>query len=128
MFSIGLHKKDHILLALFQKHFGVGKISYETGRDVVQYRVSSQKDLLKIINHFEKYPLITQKLADYKLFKQAFELVQRKEHLTEQGLRKLVSIKASINLGLSDRLKIDFPDVVPAVRPLVLDQKIVNPY
>ena len=80
IFSIGLHENDRILLALFQKYFGVGKIYYETGRGVIRYRVSSQKDLLKIINHFDNYPLITNKLADYNLFKQAFELVQSEQH------------------------------------------------
>ena len=35
-----------------------------------------------------------------------------KEHLTYDGLRKIVAIKASMNLGLSEKLKEEFPDVV----------------
>lgn len=31
--------------------------------------------------------------------------MERKEHLTEDGLRKIVAIKGSMNLGLSDSLK-----------------------
>lgn len=38
-------------------------------------------DLAVIIDHFYKYPLVTQKGADFLLFKQAFNLVSRKEHL-----------------------------------------------
>ena len=39
------------------------------------------------------------------------------EHLTLDGLNKIVAIKASMNRGLSEKLKFAFPDVVPAVRP-----------
>ena len=60
---------------------GVGSIRVQD-KEADRYRVSSLKDLALVINHFEKYPLITQKQADYLLFKQAFELINRKEHLT----------------------------------------------
>jgi hypothetical protein len=50
-----------------------------------QYRVQSTKDLAKLIQHFDQYPLITQKLADYQLFKEAYYLVLNKEHLTLSG-------------------------------------------
>lgn len=79
-----------------------------------------------IIDHFDKYPLITQKLADYNLFKQAFELFKSKQHLTEKGLREIVALRASINRGLSETLKIYFPDVVPVQRP-VIDQVVKDP-
>jgi hypothetical protein len=41
---------------------GVGNI-YQNGygRDTILYRVSSVKDLRVIIDHFDKYPLITQR-------------------------------------------------------------------
>jgi hypothetical protein len=55
------------------------------------------QDLKVIIDHFDKYPLLTKKLADYLLFKQAFKLVLLKEHLTKEGVLKIVALKASIN-------------------------------
>jgi len=43
----------------------VGTISAQS-KDSVQYRVASLKDLNAIIiPHFDKYPLITQKKADF---------------------------------------------------------------
>jgi hypothetical protein len=42
---------------------GVGQI-YNNGNGAYQYRVYSMKDLSVIIAHFDKYPLLTQKLAD----------------------------------------------------------------
>ena len=54
--------------------------------------------------------------------------MKSKEHLTPEGLRQIVAIKVAMNLGLSEKLKEEFPDVVPVVRPLVLNQKIQDPY
>jgi len=122
-FQITLHKKDRPLLELIKLFFGIGSI-INLRKDYILYRVSSKKDLAVIIDHFDKYPLLTQKRADYELFKQAFNLISNKEHLTPEGLKKLVGIKASINLGLSDELKASFTDVIPVKRPLVKDQNI----
>lgn len=76
------------------------------------------------LHHFDKYQLITQKRADFELFKQAFYIIKDKEHLTWEGLTRIVAIKASINLGLSNKLKAAFPDIIPMERPLVINQKI----
>jgi hypothetical protein len=46
----------------------VGKIYYGHGPQTIQYRVESIKELQTVIKHFDKFPLITQKLADYLLF------------------------------------------------------------
>lgn len=96
-----------------------------------------------IIPHFDKYTLITHKLADYLLFarywcgwlRQPYHSScgerrfneECQEHLTLEGLRKIISIKASLNLGLSDELKVAFPRIVAVIRPLILDKKIPSP-
>lgn len=126
-FAINIHKKDKALLEQIQSYFGgAGSITKQTS-ETTQYRVQSIKKLTVILNHFDKYPLITRKWADYKLFKQAFTLIQNKEHLTMEGLSKIVAIKASMNLGLPKELKAAFPDVTPVQRPNVLDCRIKDP-
>jgi hypothetical protein len=57
-FVISLNKKDLKILNGFKDFFGAGTISF-MGENAVQYRVESLKDLAIIINHFDKYPLIT---------------------------------------------------------------------
>jgi hypothetical protein len=126
-FIIGIHKKDLALLESIKAFFdNIGIIS--KNGECFNYTVTKINDIAKIIEHFDKYPLITQKLADYLLFKQAFNLMCQKLHLTEEGLQKLVAIKASINLGLSTKLKESFPNVIPVKRPLIKDKKIQDPY
>ena len=128
-FSTGLHEKDLGILELIRLRLkDAGNISKQ-GKNSIQYRVSSLQDLINVvIPHFEKYPLITKKKADFILFKKAVDLIKCKEHLTREGIEKLVAIKASMNLGLSDELKAAFPEIVPIQRPLVGDQKITDPY
>lgn len=48
-----------------------------------------------------------------------FNLIQNKEHLTSEGLRQIIALKASLNLGLSEELKTVFPEVVAVARPKV---------
>jgi hypothetical protein len=77
----------------------------------------------------EKYPLLTQKQADFELFKQIVILMHNKQHLNTKGLNKIISFKASLNKGLSTLLKIHFPNITPVVRPVIkiLSLTIVNP-
>jgi hypothetical protein len=118
-----------VVLELIKSYFGETGNILKQGKDSVQYRVASLKDLTNvIIPHFNKYPLITQKKADFILFKKVVDLMNNKEHLTLEGLQKIIAFKASLNLGLSDELKGAFPDIVPIERSLVQDQKILDPY
>ena len=132
-FKITLHLRDRGLLEKLQTYFNkIGTITNVksrksgSGGQYTTYWVGSIKYLEIIINHFDKYPLITQKWSDYQLFKQAFLLIKDKQHLTPEGLNKIVEIKSVLNKGLSDELKSDFPNIVPVSRP-VLKNKIINP-
>nr|YP_009072345.1 LAGLIDADG endonuclease [Sclerotinia borealis]AHX83006.1 LAGLIDADG endonuclease [Sclerotinia borealis] len=126
IFKINLHEKDYNLLSKIQNYFGVGKIT-KHGNASIQYTVRSLKDLDIIISHFEKYPLLTQKYADYLLFKQGISLLKNKEHLYKEGFIKVLSIKASINLGLSDELELSYPEVKPMKRSLLNNKSIADP-
>jgi hypothetical protein len=81
------------------------------------FQVTKLGDLVFIIDHFNLYPLKTQKYADFLLFKKAFDIIIEKKHLTIEGLQELISIRASLNKGLSERLKLAFPNIKPVVRP-----------
>ena len=121
--KINLHVKYQAILVAIKNSLRVGQI-YKSGLNAVQLQVWSIKELKVILEHFDKYPLITQKQADYKAFKLVYFIIKNKEHLTKEGLRKIVAIRASMNRGLSEKLKSAFPGVVPVVRPLVENQKI----
>lgn len=85
------------MTSLQVKFAGVGTI---IATKKIVFRVSSIDTISNvIISHFDKYPLITQKLGDYIIFKKVIGIMQRKEHLTLKGLEKIVALKANLNRG-----------------------------
>lgn len=109
-FQIGLHINDITLLEQIKLFFGVGYIT-KLGAESVQFRVSSLKDLNIIIDHFDKYPLLTRKQSDFLLFKEIVNLIKQGKHLSLEGLNKIVSIKAILNSGkLPEALSLVFAD------------------
>lgn len=55
-------------------------------------------------------------------------LINKKEHLTTEGLLKIVSIKASINKGLTVALLKAFPGIIPVDRPLIESIVAISPH
>ena len=126
-YSIELHKRDIAILEDINNFFGVGNI-YENGPNAIKFRIQSVKKLQCIIKHFDKFVLISDKRADYELWNKVFNLIQNKEHLTKDGLHKIVAIKALMKRGLPEELKSAFPNITPAERALVLDHKVQDPH
>ena len=125
-FQISLHDKDLELLFRIQNYFRGGKIK-KHGKNSSYLRIRSLKNLKTVISHFDKYPLISQKKADYLLFKRVLNLIENKKHLTTEGFKEILSIKTSMNLGLPKSLKIVFPDISNNIRPEVVDNNIKDP-
>nr|QCW06913.1 hypothetical protein [Drechslerella brochopaga] len=125
VFQICLHKKDFNLLEEIRTFLGVGEI-YNHQKESCNYVVQSLKGIKVIVDHFKKYPLLTKKREDFELFAQIVTLIEKKEHLTLSGLHEIISLKASMNLGLPSYLKIAFPDITPAMRPKRSDEELLN--
>jgi hypothetical protein len=132
MFSIYLHTNDLSFLFFFffvrkkKKVYkiqaflgGIGTIRFGRDNKSATFSVAKLDDIVNIIiPHFKKYPLESCKAVDFLLWAQCAELMKNKEHLTEEGLKKIIARKYSINKGLSDKLKAAFPDVPPVARPV----------
>ena len=71
IFIIKLHIKDIAILKLIKNTLMVGKIRIN-GINSVQFVVESIKELQVIVDHFNKYPLVTAKASDYLIFKNCF--------------------------------------------------------
>ena len=122
-FKIKLHLKDKQLLERIFNFFNVGRI-YIRKDGYIEYIVNSMKDMEVIVNHFNNYPLITQKLSDYKIFNLVFGLIKQKKHLKKKGFQEILSLKASFNNGLSEELKFVFPNIIPTLRPKTITPKL----
>nr|QCW06885.1 hypothetical protein [Drechslerella brochopaga] len=113
------------ILEDLKNYFGGAGNIWKNGENTFKYKIESLELISNIIiPHFDKYPLVTQKLGDYLLFKTVVNMMKNKEHLTDQGVKKIVAIKASVNNGLSDDLKQAFSEIKPVSRPIVKNKKV----
>jgi len=117
-FELALNVKDKLLLDLLQENLGnVGNIYYNPQDNTYKYKVSSVEKLTNfVIPFFQKFPLLTQKRVDFEIFVKIIEIINKKKHLTSKGLQDIINLKASLNLGLSNKLSDTF-NVVPVARP-----------
>jgi len=64
------------------------------------------------------------------LFSEIITLINQKEHLTLSGFHKIISLRASMNNGLSRTIKTAFPPLkgenTPAIRPKRSDEDLLN--
>nr|YP_009262150.1 LAGLIDADG endonuclease [Chrysoporthe cubensis]AMX22225.1 LAGLIDADG endonuclease [Chrysoporthe cubensis] len=128
VFKIGVHIRDKDLLERISLFFGVGKV-YADRPTSCQYIVQTISGLEAIVKHFETYPLITQKRADFELFRQAFYLVLAKEHLTKEGFQRYLNLRATINNGNHFQdLLVEYPDTVKLPKPCIEHEGIIDPY
>lgn len=78
-----------------------------------------------IINHFDKYPLLTNKQSDYLVFKQVVYFMEQVIHLTIKGLNKILSIKAVLNKKeIPNTLNLALFDIEPILRPEIKNREI----
>jgi LAGLIDADG DNA endonuclease family protein len=124
-FAVSLNNKDWHLINSLRSFFGVGKIKQDLNNKAITFYVNSVDDLFNVIIPFFKYnSLLSQKQADFLLFEKAISLIKEGAHLTPSGLTKIVSIKASMNKGLSDKLKAQFHNISLVERPVLANQGI----
>jgi len=127
-FQMGLHKRDLSLLLQLQRFLGgIGSIHVNPILNKVNYSIDSNKHLMKLISHLDKYPLLTQKANDFILFKEVVILMRNKAHLSIEGLNPIINRKASMNLGLSYLLKFEFKDFTPIERQIINTDNIHDP-
>lgn len=101
-FELGLHSKDISTLHELIKYFGVGHISTRTSKKFASFAVKKNSDLVNvIIPHFTNFPLQTQKRIDFELWTKIVEIKKNKEHLSHEGLLRILSLKSALNRGLA---------------------------
>ena len=96
-FRIVQHQKDIKLLYKLKKYFGCGTVRKNYG-DRYELRIRKLDHLKNVvIPFFEKYPLQTRKKYDFLSFRKVVLLMDKKEHLTEEGIKKIFSAIKKMN-------------------------------
>lgn len=101
---------------LIKSYFGEsGSIIIDKKRNKASFSINKLEHFLNfIIPPFYKFPLQSAaKQIEYSLWLKCIKLMKDNEHLTKAGLEKILSIKAVLNRGLSDKLAKEFPQISP---------------
>lgn len=98
-FTVVQHKRDTQILNALKKYFGCGVVRVNHG-DRMAYRVRGLNHLNElIVPFFEKHQLKTKKKLDFISFRKILILINRKEHLTTEGINKIMKIASKMNTG-----------------------------
>ena len=69
--------------------------------------ISDIKTLLKIRDHFLKYPLITYKLVYFNIRCQVLDIILAGDHLTVEGINRIICLRNFMKLGINQNLQVD---------------------
>lgn len=103
LFEIEVRDDDQEILESIKETLGCGhmyKLSYERygWHPHVELKVSSIKEIRNtLIPFFQRHKLRGKKRLSFDAFVQAFQLFERKEHLTMEGIEKLRQIRRIMN-------------------------------
>lgn len=107
-----------ILLEQIQAYFGgIGKIYNHNSDNTLRFTVFSIRDCIIIRNHFINYPLFTYKIVYFQLWCSILNIIINKEHLTWEGLLRIIAFKAHFKNGLSALLISAFFNYKPVPVP-----------
>ncbi len=109
-FEIELRADDREILERILITIGCGKIydcSYERygWYPHIKYKITSTKDMEQyLFPFFDAYPLQAKKGEVYAFFREIVLMVRKKQHLTDEGFKKILSLRALIrSLGKKHR-------------------------
>lgn len=116
-FSVSQNNDRAEVLNIFQNYFGTGSIRPDRSDKTLKYEVRSIKILIeKVIPHFERFPLFSEKQKSFLLFKRLCQMVYYKSHLTNAGLREIVFLAGKMNTSGKRKYVLGNKDIVSAVR------------
>lgn len=90
-FGLSLRWDDIEPIKMLTEYFGVGSVAIDRGgkNPVLRYKVYAFQELLKIVEHFEKFPLQSKKSKDFDIWKEIVKKASKRnrgEDITETKL------------------------------------------
>ena len=97
-FSVSQNRNRSKVLMEFKKYLHCGSIRPDRSDNTLKYEVRSIKDLVeKVIPHFKRYPLMSEKNESFQYFSTVCWMMYNKLHLTETGFKKVVELAFKVN-------------------------------
>lgn len=102
-FYIKLREDDLPVLKKVQEYLGFGFIYFQDEKRknhsvCYRFEVNSNKDKLRLIEFFNKYPLHSpKKKRDFVIFSKITQMIINRDHFTQKGIDKIWQLKASMH-------------------------------
>ena len=93
-FQIDQKKIDTLILI---KNFLGGNIGYRKNQDTYYYGSTSFGSAKNVIDYFNSFHLLSSKYISYLKWRKAYIIIQNNDHLKNEGLKKIVKLKNTIN-------------------------------
>jgi len=99
-FRVVQHEKDEYVLHQIKNYFGFGDVKINR-KDFhgtrKEFRVRGLENLNKIVEFFKLNKLNTSKRKDFEIFSEVIDLMNKKQHLTKEGLDKIAKLISEMN-------------------------------
>ena len=97
-FSVSQNEDRAQVLRIMQKYFDCGSLRRDYHDKTLKLETRHLKNLTeKIIPHFQKFPLLSDKKKDFKIFSKICRLILARKHLTKNGLKQIVNLAFQMN-------------------------------
>ena len=110
-------QKDKVILALFKRHMECGTLR-QRDDGIWYYEVNNLSAIREnVIPFFTKFRFLSaKKKRDFSKFKQIAQLIRKGEHLTEDGIRKILMIRKAMNDGGVGRRKYSDEEILNGMK------------
>lgn len=104
-FRVVQHERDIQVLYALKRFFRCGVVR-RNREDRYELRVRRLSCLKEVVTFFENHPLRTKKNVDFDKFAQVIRLMGEGQHLTQDGLVKIIEIALLMNRADKEKAKL----------------------
>ncbi len=99
--AFNVSQKDPVILSLFKKHLKCGSLRERKDDGVWYYEVTNFTAIQEnVIPFFQRFTFLSaKKKRDFSNFQQIAKLIQRKDHLTIEGIQQILKLREKMNDG-----------------------------
>jgi hypothetical protein len=113
--SFNVSQKDPTILFLLKDQLQCGIIKVRKFDNLHSFDVTNPQDIIqKVIPYFQKYPVLSDsKRKNFAIFCEIAKLMEKGEHRSFEGLRKILELRETIHEGKGRTRKYSLTDVFP---------------
>lgn len=116
--SFNVSQKESFILSQFKKHLNCGRLNQRKIDGLYSYTVNNPLAIKEIIiPFFEKFSFLSQtKRKNFSIFKQIAKIVFEKKHLSDDGFKRIITLREKLNAGRGRKRKYQINDIMPTVK------------